>query len=196
VRTPEPSALERGLLANKLLRELQMLHQWQNTVHRHNAEALDCPAPRTTLYGLMLEHGVGRWGRRLPTGWRKRADHLCYNHATVLAVTDEERFIYCEGYAMRQSLGIVTGMHAWVLDRGDGYRVVDNTWRRPVEAVYFGIPLKFSYLQDAVHRKGTYGVLIDPDYGYPILRAEPEEFLHNDAALIPRDFPLPLGASR
>jgi hypothetical protein len=139
-----------------------------------------------TLHGFVLTHGVGRYGARLPKGMRKLANRLCFQHAFQLAI--DPRFIYCEGYATSGMVNFPLGIHAWVLDRERDYAVVDNTWARPIDATYLGIPMNWQYVCDTVMRKQTYSVIDNWQTGYPILRDDPATFLHPEMAQIPRDF--------
>jgi hypothetical protein len=177
-------------LAQGLVEQLRQMNDFLLDVWRRNAAlrgvTLDLGY---TLEGFVLAHGVGRFGARLPKGMRKLKNKLCYQHATHLMLTDEERFLYCEGYAVRPSLGFATGTHAWVLDRARDWAVVDNTWADPAECVYLGVPLSRSYVGDTLTRKRTYGVLDNWEEGFPILKADPAAFLHPAAGEIPRDFP-------
>ena len=77
-------------------------------------------------------------------------------------LSDEGRFIYCEGYASNTGDGAIG--HAWVLDRENGDQVVDNTWARPIDAVYLGIPFAPGFVRECM-KTGYFGVLNRPPAG-------------------------------
>lgn len=182
-----PTPEERAEMVRGLSEQLNVTHQQISACHRHNM-ALRGKEPvfKTTLHGLTLAHGVGRWGARLPHGINKLTDKLCYSHATHLMMADE-RYVYCEGYACSRRVGLAVN-HAWVLDAARGYVVVDNTWRDPVGGVYLGIPFKRDFARRSVALNRMYGVMDNWKAGFPVLTLPPEEFLYEGRHYLPRDF--------
>jgi hypothetical protein len=171
----------RKVLVRSLFAELCEHHRHQLTLwqlrHRYK--------PSSTLAGMALDHGIGRYGAPLPRGIRKLAERACYAHATALMLHDQERFIYYEGYALRLGGGAVN--HAWVLDRENGDQVVDNTWTQPQSAVYLGVPLAPGFVREFMKTLRFGGTLLD----YLWQGGEPtasEYWLFADAAGLPRDF--------
>ncbi len=174
-------------LAKSLIEQLNMSHY--HLLSFSQKSRLEIFGKLETLQGLVLKHGVGRYGSKLPKGIRKGAPKLCFMHAFNLMLQNEQRFIYCEGFGIKTSLGIVVGEHAWVLDKENNYQVVDKTWSNPDNGVYLGIPFKPTYVIEAVCKKKTYGLLDDWQNKWPVLREEdPNKFLHEEADKILRDF--------
>jgi hypothetical protein len=141
--------------------------------------------PSNTLAGLVVEHGIGRYGRPLPRGIRKLANRGCYAHALALMLRDQERFIYCEGYALRLGGGATN--HAWVLDRENGDQVVDNTWELPESAVYLGVPLAPAFVRQFMETVQFGGTLLNYLWQGAVAPAS-EGWLFLDAATLARDF--------
>src|SRR5678815_2687905 len=82
-------------LAASLIKQLNMTDQVMQQCNVANGFS-----ERKTLHGIVMAHGVGRFGARLPKGIRKLANKLCFGHATGLMLRDP-RYVYCEGFAMR-----------------------------------------------------------------------------------------------
>ena len=151
-----------------------------------------CGRPKDLRYNLhtvVLAHGVGRLcTRNRWPGIRRGRLKMCFQNATHLALSDRERYVYCEGYAVRPSLGVTVGLHAWVLDCDEGWQVIDPTWRDTAGSAYLGIPFAPAYLCDQLMDNKVYGLIDVWPSRYPVLRLDPTEYLHPDAAAIPRDF--------
>jgi len=103
----------------------------------------------------------------------------CFRNAFMFVLGHRDA-VYVEGYAA----GIIPTMHAWAWHPDLG--TVDNTWGTATQgrafegepAQYYGVAFSRQYLMHAVHEAGYYG-LIDAWYAqHPVLRLEPEEFLH------------------
>lgn len=194
-RINEPTAEERAEMAGWLQQELRFRHDATMACMRWNSKVRDREPPyQTSLYGLTARHGVGRWGERLPPGMRKLANKLCFTHATSLMWRGRGRLIYCEGYALRRSMGMAVN-HAWVLDRWENYRVIDNTWEAPVTGAYLGIPLSSRFVARTMCETRVYGVMDNWKQGFPMLTMDPADFLHEDAGDIPADFEVKLDES-
>lgn len=176
-------------LRSTLLTQLRMHHDVGLDWTTHNATILGRTAPTGTSHGLCLDHGVGRVATRERTvGVRRGRVKECFSNAARLVFRDPTRFVYCEGYAVRSSLGLVIGEHAWCLDVYNGYAVCDPTWRGVKGAVFLGIPFAYEYLCEKVTASGYYGLLCNPRLGCAPLQNAPSEFLHQDYGLIPTDF--------
>lgn len=168
-------------LATCLLAQLQMMGQVTSqppTPYRHNT------------YTVVLAHGIPKFctKNRWPGVHRGRLK-ACFQNAAHLSLTDPDRWIYTEGYAVRPSLTFTVGLHAWVLDAHHDYRVVDPTWRDTADSAYLGVPFTDAYLRRSLLDSGVYGLIDLPPTRHPVLRLDPSEYLHPDAAAIPHDFP-------
>lgn len=96
----------------------------------------------------------------------------CFRNAAMIALRPKNRrFIYCEGYAM----GIVPTAHAWLID--DAGQTFDPTWSTGGEE-YFGIAINRSYLLNVIRASDHYGVIDQPELGFPILKAHVREWRH------------------
>ena len=152
----------------------------------------EMPAPyRHDLHSVVLAHGVPRLCvRNRWRGVRRGPLRNCFQNASRMVLENPGRWVYCEGYAVRPALGIVVGLHAWLLDAQNGWEVIDVTWRDTAGGAYLGIPFSRDYLARSLAESGVYG-LIDcwtARPPHPVLRLDPSEYLHRDAGIIPRDF--------
>ena len=126
----------------------------------------DC---QRAIYSLMLKYGRTWYiGTRTFAG-RRAARKQCYMNAYTLTAKDPH-MVYVEGWCMAG--GYPFG-HAWCIDR-DG-QVVDPTLREA--AGYFGIPLRWRYVQDAALKNRVYGVFPNSD----LRTVAVEAFLHDIA---------------
>lgn len=81
----------------------------------------------------------------------------CYKWSLVAAMNDPN-MLYCEGYAMSDTLGIPL-IHAWCVDKTTG-AVHDPTWKRKYRGIgYVGLPMQLDFVTDFVCKAGYYGVL-------------------------------------
>jgi hypothetical protein len=90
----------------------------------------------------------------LPMGEVKQ----CFANSARFIMGNSERdgYRYCEGLAVRRSLGMLME-HAWVVDRlGNAY---DLTWRDTEECEYFGVAFEKKELMSELNRNGVYGLL-------------------------------------
>jgi hypothetical protein len=118
---------------------------WREIKHRNGIS--------TALEDLLLAKGVEGVGGPLPDGMERGEPKLCFQNAGRLAF---DGWTYCEGLAIRESLGLPLA-HAWVLD--DDGKVVDPTWDRPEETHYLGVVVPFESYRRAVLRHKVWGVL-------------------------------------
>ena len=170
---PRPTLQERQKYASSLLDYTRTLDGFVSDHMQRNGIA------GRNMYSFVLEHGIGRWGTPLPRGLRKLADRLCFQHATQLALS-HDRYVYCEGLAITTTLGFLTH-HAWALDRDENYRVVDNTWKHPVNGIYLGVPFNRDFMNREILKNKCYGIL-------PCYEPVEEKWLYENRHLIPRDF--------
>jgi len=94
----------------------------------------------------------------------------CFRNAALLAF-ENPGLIYCEGYAM----SLLPVLHAWVVTSKG--RVIDITWsRRGTE--YYGVAIRTDYLRQQVKKQKTYGLIDQPVYDWPLLRAPVKQWRH------------------
>ncbi len=110
--------------------------------------------------------------RPLPKGVKQRKLGECYMNAYQLADSQPDKYQYVEGFA---TPGGVPMGHAWTVDRKTG-EVVDPTWGgRPekftAHVAYRGVPMDIKDVRETVMRRKKYGVLHDPEGGFPKLRS-------------------------
>jgi hypothetical protein len=162
------------------------------TRHNHRVMGQDGGSEVLTLQHQVLKYGVGRYCHHDQwPGIKRGPQKNCYQNATRLVESDPLRFIYCEGYGNRPDLGIVAGEHAWVLDKEHDYEVIDVTWRKTIGVAYIGIPFRYDYLSEQLRDHRVYGLLDTPWSRWPVRRLPASDWLHPDAALMPRDFTVP-----
>lgn len=172
----------RRALVRSLLAELNELHRHQLTLWKIRSRATQ---PSNTAAGFVLEHGIGRYGSPLPQGLHQLTDQPGFAHATELMLRDPSRFIYCEGFAMRDRLHGAAHC-AWVLDRDNGDHVVDCTRNAPELAVYLGVPLAPSYVDINVRFTGYR--LLPELWMAATLRAVTKQCFFSDTRALDRDF--------
>lgn len=108
---------------------------------------------------------------------------LCYMNAFNLMHDSSGELTYVEGMA---SIFGVPLDHAWCVDSNG--LVHDPTWNRftlkgesikQKDVDYFGVPFKSEFVIDTVVKRGFYGVIDNPQDGFPLLRGlvNKEEFL-------------------
>jgi hypothetical protein len=180
-------------LARSLVEQVTTVGSLIASCYRANGH----PEPRVTIHSVVLEHGVGRHcARDRWPGVRRGRPKLCYTNAARLVVSDPTRWVYCEGFAIRPSLGIVVGDHAFCLDAANDYELVDPTWRDTRGAAYLGVPFAYSYLRDQLIATRMCGLLDAPWSRWPVLNTPSSIWLHPDAGSIPRDFTVPADQQR
>ena len=92
----------------------------------------------------------------------------CYGNSTNLVLMNEERYIYCEGYAWCMFLPIA---HAWVWDTWEQV-VVDPTLQEPAPE-YFGLVFDTGFLKRRLVENEVYGMIDTPWDGFALL-GDPE----------------------
>lgn len=83
---------------------------------------------------------------------------FCYKYAYHLAESDSI-FIYCEGYASSEQLGIPLH-HAWCVNRETG-EVYDPVWntKKTKGNSYCGLPMNLNFVRKVIMYTKQYGVL-------------------------------------
>lgn len=98
----------------------------------------------------------------------------CFYNASMLALREQKRFIYCEGFAT----SIIPVAHAWCIAKHNGtWMVWDNTWRKP-GAEYYGVAITAEYLKHALLENKHYGVIDAYHTNWPMLRSDPARWVH------------------
>jgi len=166
------------------LKELREIREARGSKVARELRQSGFELPSNTFAGFVLEQSIGRYGAPLPRGLRKLASGSAYAHATALMLRDQDRFIYCEGYALPGGLASAAE-HAWVLDRQNGDQVVDNTWLRPEAAVYLGVPLAPEFVRKFM-KPGQR--MIGDFYAFKLTSASEAYWLFPNAAALARDF--------
>lgn len=111
--------------------------------------------------GGLLENFVLRNGQEF-----KRTEHVlkvgpvkeCFSNATHFILNQNlgSPYLYCEGYAVRPSIGMLIH-HAWVVDNnGNAY---DLTWRNNEQCYYYGVTFDAETLEEQILANGVYGLL-------------------------------------
>jgi len=93
----------------------------------------------------------------------------CFKNSLDLCFTNQEKYIYTEGYTITFGLPI---LHAWITTT-DG-KIIDPTIRKheKVGSEYFGVQFDFNYVIETTNEKKTYGILDNYQMGFPILTGE------------------------
>lgn len=125
-----------------------------------------------SLDDFVLRNGRSWPGRRKPPEIPWGTIKECYRNASNLALSGKG-FIYCEGYV----LTLLPIMHAWCLNALDGYRVVDNTLRKPADE-YFGVAFTHRYLRQCLVRNKYFGLIDDWTHRWPVLRLPVNRWRH------------------
>ncbi len=87
----------------------------------------------------------------------------CFRNALMLAQSDEDRFVYYEGYATTTATHLPV-LHAWCWDSVES-RVVDPTWASidypedDIEAMYIGIPMDIGFVMRRTLHTSHWGIL-------------------------------------
>lgn len=132
---------------------------------------LEQVAPHVDLMRFVLEYGQPFTWRKLPKSHRHGMLGACFKNSALLAIRDS--LTYVEGYASIYP-GQRPMLHAWCVDQHG--LVFDRTWGHE-EIAYFGVPIKSAYLKKMHKLCGTYGVLDQWKWNYPILQAQASDFL-------------------
>lgn len=110
---------------------------------------------------FILEKGRAWIPQALPKPFERLTPKNCFQNSYVLAELDHH-YKFVEGLALNQNVDMLVH-HAWCVDADN--RVVDLTWEKPAECLYFGI--RFNHFRVVKHQTditGCYSIL-DSDSG-------------------------------
>jgi hypothetical protein len=114
----------------------------------------------------------------LPKGFKGMKMGFCFMNAYQLADMRPD-LTYVEGFASYRGVPMA---HAWVVDKQN--RVIDPTWFTDKKGTpnhwttksdhhrYFGVKFKIDDVRKTIFARGKYGVLHNPEQGFPLLRGE------------------------
>lgn len=106
------------------------------------------------IHAYVMQRGLLFKAAPLPKKVAQGQKRECFANATHLAVHNEDRYAYVEGYAY-STVGLVTS-HAWCVTR-EG-EVIDPTWDTPEQCAYLGIPVHPDFLVEQMRQTEVYGV--------------------------------------
>lgn len=109
---------------------------------------------------MLLEHGRFFKAAALPTQYEQGVAKQCFGNAGRLVAIQHAPITYVEGLALKP--GLFPMEHAWCVD--DEGRVIDPTWDAPDACIYFGIPIKESYLSAFIQNSGRWGLFDDRQF--------------------------------
>lgn len=147
-------------MKNLVRKHLEMIAGIQHVVH---------PGNRYSGYdSLLLDVGIDFPD---PTRDTQGTRGECYVNAFNDMLVNPN-LVYVEGYALM----IIPMLHAWCVDIETG-ETIDPTWGTD-GGQYLGIPFKRKYVIQSATKSGCYGVLDQWEERWPILRDDPEEYVH------------------
>lgn len=119
---------------------------------------LEHRGPRHPSAAYVLHYGRSFSPAPRPPGVRKRRSRYCYRNATLFVQEIDERYAYCEGWALSSLDGGMTVQHAWVTLTGD--KAVELTWAEPGRA-YLGVVIEPDQLSRFLVERRSFGSVID-----------------------------------
>jgi predicted ABC-type ATPase len=128
--------------------------------------------PRGSIEEYVLKNGQAFQSstRKLPESVRAGKLGLCFMNAYQAADT-HSNLTYVEGFATVYGAPIA---HAWTVDERN--RVIDPTWSGKnmltSGTAYFGVKMPIDKVRETIYARGKYGVLHNPEQGFPLLRGE------------------------
>ncbi len=143
-----------GRMTAAFLREHAAIYELYEFVHRHGWEFVGQPLPKPHRHG-------------------RRA--ACFKNSALMSLKND--LIYVEGYASQSDEFHKPVLHAWCIDESGA--VFDKTWRYAEDSSYFGIPIAREYVEKMHESAGFFGVLDLWELKWPILKEDPNVFLHD-----------------
>lgn len=95
----------------------------------------------------------------------------CFKNAADAVFNFDDRVRYVEGFALAEGLPLQIH-HAWLVDEHD--RVLEVTWDKP-GTEYFGVEFNHDTLNETALARERYGIIDNPEQGFPLLRGRQEE---------------------
>ncbi len=138
---------------------------------------------------FVLRHGLV-FGQPVKTPLKLGMIKGCFANAANVAIYDD-RYTYCEGFAVSQASYPFPVLHAWLADRDGALHEV--TWSRrrnnfhPGSAAYIGVPFDREYVRAQVVQYRTWIAMLDNYQSRHRLLIEPAEAERAIAAV---DWPL------
>lgn len=124
---------------------------------------LDAVGIPKSISHFILEHGKSFTPTRCDKKYRLNAlPQQCFKNAYKLA----KRYKYLR-YVEGLALGVIPTFHAWCV-RDGSLEVIDPTWDDRLGIEYYGIPLKFEYVEASILKSNQYSVLDDWQNNWPI----------------------------
>jgi hypothetical protein len=126
-----------------------------------------------SFYEFIQRHGKFYEGQKRPKGIRKGVVKECFSNSQkhLLGLYDTRKYRYVEGFAASLEVGFPI-YHGWLVNVETG-KVLDLTWRKPEESVYFGVMFKTDFVNSVVAQTGFWGSLIDsPQDRWKLLKGE------------------------
>ena len=114
------------------------------------------------VHQFLLEHGQFFNHQPLPKGIRKGRAPLCFMYAGRLADQNPSEHFYAEGRACKinQDGGVdLIATHAWAVDRQGN--VIDRQPAWQDGGIYFGVPFKYKFYQNALGKCGLWASLLE-----------------------------------
>jgi hypothetical protein len=112
-------------------------------------ESMGVRVPQDARF-LGNEDLVLQFGREFPEfrgPRRQMTPRACFANAYQIASRSKGRWIYCEGYATIQNIGIAT-QHAWVTPADHPGEAHDRTWMNAsAGTLYLGIPFQMEFVR-------------------------------------------------
>lgn len=131
----------------------------------HNAALFTVGNPDRKLVYYGTNHILSKVGQFMPHYHDRdkgplSAPQECFDNSALLALSNPNRYVYCEGYAVADGLGVCIH-HAWVYDRVENM-VVDPTWQKGRICVYYGIAFSTGYLIENTNITGYHSIFHYP----------------------------------
>ena len=126
--------------------------------------------PYITLEEFVLKNGQ-EYTKRKKVVTESGNKKECFKNAYDLA--QEKGLTYVEGYATTETETLLElSLHAWCIDSQG--TVYDPTWAEADE--YFGVAFDMDYVTQTIYHSKHYGVIDNPEGGFPLLTGEHKMF--------------------
>lgn len=126
----------------------------------------------TCVEDFILKNGRAFEFSPLPRGVERGRMRECFLNAANLAMREDDKYIYCEGYAISAAVPFPVE-HGWCVTP-DG-RVVDPTWDDARD--YYGVAFKYEFLRQTLYDNEHYGLLFNLT-SMTLVRAPQDQWKH------------------